>query len=64
MNWEPWATFRETVERLPIDEPPCKNCRYFRPHRRYSERGDFVGVRCCVANAMQSDFSCFEEKLK
>lgn len=43
-----------------IIEPPCKQCKNFKPHRIYDCFGKCQGVKCCLAQKMYSDFSCFE----
>lgn len=57
-EWAPWKDFAKELERLPIDEPPCKRCIYFNPRRRYVE-GHYDGVEICTVREMNHDFSCF-----
>lgn len=59
--WNPWIIYEKELDPLPIEEPPCKNCKHFRPMRRYFET-KFEGVRLCHANKMHSDFRCFENR--
>ena len=69
MKWEPWITFKKTFKKtkeeediLPIYEPPCKNCRHWRPGRFYSSTGMFDGIIACRSADMHYDFSCYEDK--
>jgi hypothetical protein len=60
----------ETVlpERLDIKSPPCEHCEYWKPYKRYAPQDKnngvmtCTGIRCCTANVMEPDFSCFESK--
>ena len=65
--WEPWKTHElEPPDLTGIDEPPCKHCKYWIPQGNFSgSTGGFVwiGVRCCHAEKMFNDFSCYREKL-
>lgn len=50
---------------LPISEPPCKWCNYFKPQvlYRHTVNGfEYDGLRLCHADEMNADFSCFEKK--
>ncbi len=58
MTWKPWKTYCAEPERLPIEEPPCKHCSHWNPVREFA-RLEFMGVRCCQADEMFHDFSCF-----
>lgn len=69
--WKPWddpaltAKVKEAI--LDIAEPPCKHCQFWRPHITLVEKtGELYGVRCCAAEDMLHDFSCYvprEEKV-
>jgi len=63
-TWEPWEEFKFDLELLniPIAEPPCKNCAFFKPRFDFSVDGKQNGVRLCQAERMYNDFSCFKEK--
>lgn len=66
-EWHPWNDFDDGGESvlLPIAEPPCKQCEYWKPHRTYSCVGNkmiFDGVRCCIKSDQFHDFSCYREK--
>lgn len=71
-KWQPEIDFNQPPEALPIPEPPCRDCRFWRPTRIYKRAScrhydhksvvEFVGVRCCWAEKMYPDFSCFERK--
>lgn len=61
MKWEPWADLGNVArEKLNILEPPCKECHYWDPHVEFDRLGEATGVRCCVAESMHSDFSCYQ----
>lgn len=63
IEWKPWETFRQDQELLPITEPPCKGCKFFRPRRQYETGGRFSGVVICEKIGEQcNDFSCFEAR--
>lgn len=63
--WEPWEEFKEDLEVLPIDEPPCKHCKHWRPLRTYNWNGEFNGlVLCHFSGKRPCDFSCFESRIK
>lgn len=74
-----WIDYRamRADKRLPtkldIPEPPCKDCVYWHPHRKYVEHTSdnskfqkhpdlYSGIACCVAAAMYRDFSCYANK--
>lgn len=65
-EWKPWETYDQDAEVLPIPEPPCKECRYWKPQRQYIKstyrKIGMVcdGIICCHAFEMFSDFSCFK----
>jgi hypothetical protein len=70
-KFEPWNTFRELGNELAkqmnnmgwinIEEPPCKECIYFKP-KILINNAQFDGVRLCHSKEMHNDFSCYEEK--
>lgn len=62
MKWQPWEDFRQEEEILPIKEPPCKDCCFWKPSRIYSCNGEYDGVICCTKPDMEHDFSCYREK--
>lgn len=71
--WNPWEEYkapfhstRQAMNELPIAAPPCPNCRYWYPARKYQAIGDsrdknpvFDGVRLCHSENQFNDFSCF-----
>lgn len=63
MIWEPWYKYQInfTQDRLQIDEPPCKSCANWAPHRQYDKYGKYTGVRLCCSETMHWDFSCYRE---
>jgi hypothetical protein len=62
-TWEPWEIYKnEKIHTLPIEEPPCKNCLFWKPHVNFNN-GFFEGVKCCVAENMYDDFSCYKEAM-
>lgn len=63
MKWEPWKTEeKEFNDILDILEPPCKNCRFWKPHRTYDESLIYTGIQCCISKEIWKDFSCYKEK--
>ncbi len=63
MKWDPWNEFEKDAEVLPIKEPPCKDCDYWKPIRCYGKDGSFDGIICCHApEDMEVDFSCYRYK--
>lgn len=56
----------EPIPILSVLEPPCKNCKNWKPHREAEvvtgTKGRLIvaGVVCCIAAEMYQDFSCFE----
>jgi hypothetical protein len=58
-----WEDFKPSDDVLPISEPPCRDCHYFRPRRIYTEHGLFNGVVLCTNTGEQcNDFSCYKAK--
>ena len=65
-----WSTslrglYREgRVPALDLD-PPCATCQNWHPHQTVTDRGIYAGhlgaIRCCVAQTMFNDFSCYED---
>lgn len=63
MQWKPWDDFKADPERLPIEEPPCRSCKHFRPHRTFTQTGRFNGVVICANIGEQcNDFSCYRPR--
>jgi len=64
VKWEPWHEFKLDLELLniPITEPPCKNCKLFKPRFDFSIDGKPNGVRLCQAERMYNDYSCYTEE--
>ena len=60
MTWQPWKDFEDEPigKPLPITEPPCKNCFFWRPVI-LSPPHD---LRCCHVLEQFHDFSCFKER--
>lgn len=63
MDWKPWLDWKteDIAAELPISGPPCGACKHWAP-RRFYVHGRFEGVRCCHAEDMHYDFSCFKPK--
>jgi hypothetical protein len=63
MLWEPWNTFNEEPKVLPIDAPPCPQCKFWKPQQIYMEVSTGLipnGVKLCHNQQdMERDFSCF-----
>lgn len=53
---------KEFDDILDILEPPCKNCRFWKPHRTYDESLIYTGIQCCISKEIWKDFSCYKEK--
>jgi hypothetical protein len=66
VKWEPWEDYKEDSALLPIFAPPCPNCKFWKPQRRYVELGEyglkFDGIVCCHAKEQHCDFSCYRDK--
>ncbi len=66
MKWEPWETFKANSEVLDISEPPCKDCKFWKPQNRYAHTPNgfiFYGIVCChTYDGQESDFSCYKQK--
>jgi hypothetical protein len=61
-KFEPWVEFAG-VGNVPIEEPPCKHCKWFRPRIKTNPTGEFDGVVLCTRPGdMNHDFSCFTSK--
>lgn len=68
MEYRPWIDFKKDIEILDIEAPPCKDCDFWRPHRRYVGTR-FDGVTLCARRdlsrgngGMEEDFSCYRPK--
>jgi hypothetical protein len=61
-SWWRWISDVPAPTLLPFDEPPCKECAFWKPHRKVNEKGEAMGIRCCIADEMHHDFSCFKER--
>lgn len=48
--------------KLDISEPPCKICKYWSPRVVTDRMGEVDSIKCCIAEKMYSDFSCFNPK--
>ena len=63
MTFEPWKTYANPAylgNTIPVFEPPCKDCWYWRPKITTDDRGNFNGiVLCAKIGGMCNDFSCF-----
>ncbi|MGB1290539.1 MAG: hypothetical protein ACPG5Z_00305 [Pseudoalteromonas sp.] len=63
-KFKPWETYSNLPDgnELPIDAPPCPDCKYWRPVKMG------IGVNLChydmetTYGQMEGDFSCFTEK--
>src|SRR5208337_2121130 len=64
MKWEPWEIYRPLDDDLRLPEPPCRECHFWNPRRKYLSGGFYDGVICCHAEEMQADFSCYKEKFE
>ena len=69
--WKPWDEFKEqedqraNVAKLPIDEPPCKHCRFWFPVLEFDLHYGYphtTGVKCCHSEDMFDDFSCYRAR--
>lgn len=65
--FEPWNKYKEDMEEIPVEGPPCLNCQHWKPRRRYIQEngplyGLFDGVVLCHAKDQERDFSCFKER--
>ncbi len=62
MKFQPWEDFKfATAPAIPIEGPPCANCKNWNPIIRFDESGRFAGVRLCHGDQCK-DFSCFKER--
>jgi len=59
MDWDPSKQF-DPEDTLPIHEPPCKKCVHWKPRRPFDSEAKYTGVRCCQAEEMKPDFSCYK----
>lgn len=64
-KWQPWEDFKLDLDlsSIKISEPPCKHCKFWKPHRifRHIESVLFYdGIVCCIADEQHFDFSCFK----
>lgn len=55
MKWEPWN--------IQSNGPPCRECRHWKPQFKYFPDGTHDGIRCCQAENMWPDFSCFTSRI-
>lgn len=66
MDWKPWEEYADAnLVDLPIEEPPCKHCKHWKPQRLldFSVTGqEFGGVRCCWSDRQRHDFSCYKPR--
>lgn len=65
-KWDPW-NIKATAPALNITEPPCKDCRFWNPYAVFEtnkKTGQVAqnGIRCCTAEDMFRDFSCYEPR--
>lgn len=61
MKWEPWNDNKNKAPvTLDVAEPPCKECKFWRPRIVTTGYGEYGGVVLCVAKDMQNDFSCYK----
>ena len=71
MKFQPWIDFKPEIEKsIRISAPPCTACKFWRPERVFNSAGGYDGVRLChkgvdteCEKGMESDFSCYEEKI-
>ncbi len=67
-TFEPWETYKpksETVLDITVPEPPCKDCKFWKPERQFTSNPGTVGqiysgVILCHAKDMHNDFSCYK----
>lgn len=75
MKWDPWSLYKNVDgDDLPIVAPPSPGCVFWRPVvltkyvyvKSLSGGVQAVsdGIRCCHADEMFHDFSCFTEKVE
>lgn len=64
--WNPWEQVVDPPLLKGIDEPPCKHCKFWEPIALFKSYGgggpSREGTRCCHADDMHYDFSCFRSK--
>ncbi len=67
-GWHPWIDAAPTeesgefiAELRDVVGPPCGGCAFWAP-RRWYEAQRYVGVICCHAVNMLSDFSCYKPR--
>ena len=61
-SWNPYDKFKQDLDELPIKEPPCTQCKHWKPIRNYFEWGAFKGLTLCHSENMEHDFSCFRDR--
>lgn len=67
-EFKPWEKFKDNGEsiKIEVNEPPCKYCVYWQPEKRYQYtsgcRVVFDGIRLCLKEEINNDFSCYEAK--
>ena len=66
--WKPWKDASKNIpEVLPISEPPCKYCKYFKPHYKtcvFENEQLYSRFNACIAEKMYNDFSCYESDIE
>lgn len=61
-KWQPWKDYEVEPEILPIEGPPCSQCKYWKPTRKFCLDGVYSGVELCRRTEMFRDFSCYQER--
>lgn len=68
-QWRPWADTPHDPPSAALNNyngmkgPPCPNCIHWNPQVTYRDTPTgqvFDGIRCCHADDMSHDFSCFK----
>lgn len=70
-KWKPWDDSKQDAPAAvnsfnSMGGPPCKWCQYWKPQVKFIETRSglmYDGVRCCHAEDMNPDFSCFTEEI-
>jgi hypothetical protein len=68
-KWKPWEDSKQEApvainKHNSMKGPPCLLCKFWKPQVKFlhTEKGYlYDGVRCCHAEEMQPDFSCFRD---
>ena len=64
-NWSGIKITMHPLPRLPIEAPPCPTCLYWNPQVTYYATWQGAVpecIKCCHAEQMHHDFSCFDPR--